>query len=408
MLRNKIGDIIFVGILFSLFYSIRITNLLIILYTTNWLSSRTIWKTNAKDWLALLVISPWLFELISLLYTNDVFEGMKQIEKKIALFLFPFFILHGTTGISRQRDSVFYFVAASTILATFICLVVSISKGVDASSYTFYWYDFTKPINFHPSYLSLIINIVCLWFCQKLILNRNSFSILQKLSIFMALLYFGLITLLLASKIQTLIYFGIVTIGLIIYLKNKILHLGLVICSITCIIIGLIFHKGDLTKRFSSISSFHYQLNAPVSTFNELTIRFALIECSWMLIRENPVLGTGIGDVMNDLDAVYRKVDYKFGYLDQQDPHDQYLRVILGTGSVGLLLFFTSLAVPLWMSIKSKDYLLTWFLVIFGFSFLFESVLERHNGIIIFSILNAVLIFGQRSNVEVDSSLVGG
>lgn len=393
---TKIGSVIFIGILFSFFYSIRITNLLVILYAAYWLSVRA-WSYNVRVWLAILVISPWLFEVVSLLYSNDVQEGLKQIEKRIALFLFPFFILYGTNTVSRYRDSVFYILTYSIVLSTAICLGVSIFNWIETSSYTSYWSDFTKPIDFHPSYLSLIINIACLWIFQKLIHLRNKLTTSQKLGIVILLLYFGLVTLLLASKIQTLIFFVINFVGFIVNVKNKIIRLGFVIATISCIVIGAIFYEGTLIERFSHISNIHYQLDAPVSTFNELTIRFALIECSWKLIKENPVWGTGIGDVMADLDSVYRKVDYKFGYLDRQDPHDQFLRIILGTGTVGLLLFISSLGAPLWIGLKSKDYLLVWFVLVFVISFLFESVLERHNGIIVFSILNAVLIFGQKA-----------
>ena len=150
-------------------------------------------------------------------------------------------------------------------------------------------------------------------------------------------------------------------------------------------------------ERFGHISRIEYKLDAPVETFNELTIRFALIECAWMVVKENLVFGVGIGDVRKELDKVYRKVDYKFGYLDNQDPHNQYLQIAIGSGIVGLLIFLISFLVPLYFSILANDKFYIFFSVLFLFSFLFESVLERHNGIILYSFFNSLLLFGNKS-----------
>src|SRR5260221_3392691 len=395
------SDILLAGIVFSFLFSMRLANGFIILYAFNWLigNNQKTWNLQKTDWVVLLLMLPWLWEAGSLLYTTDIHEGLKQLEKKIPLTIFPFIILHHQGGRLARRDNLFLALTGSVIAVTLFCLIDSTARWIQTGKNTFFWFDLTKVIDFHPTYLSLIINIICIWIWLTLITKKDEWSLQKKIGAVLELIGFGVITILLSSKIQTVIYFAITVVGSFSYYGN--LNWKLIIGLVGVgLMLGAIFANKKVKERFMSIDTYSYRLDAPVSTFTEFTIRLALIEWSWMLIKERPLWGTGIGDVMSDLDSVYRKVDYKFGYLDQQDPHDQYLRIILGTGSIGLFLFISSLAVPFWLAIKSRDFMLIWFILIFGVSFLFESVLERHNGIVIYSILNSVLIFGMEGAEE--------
>ena len=337
---------------------------------------------------------------MSLLYSADVHEGLKQIEKKIPLIIFPFVVLHQHEGKLMKRNNFLLAVTISSVVATIHCLIVSSIHWLQTSENTFFWYGLTGAIGFHPTYLSLIINILCVWICIEVISKRAGLSLQKKIGMVLLFLYFAVLMILLSSKIQLMIFLIITIISICFYAKQNLNWKLMTLVAALGLMMVAVLTIDKMKERFLHINTYHYQLNAPVETFNELTVRLALFECSSILIRQNPVFGTGIGDVMSDLDHVYREVDYKFGYLDHQDPHNQYLRVILGTGSVGLLLLVASFVIPFWLGVRSKDYLLMAFLLIFSVSFLFESVLERHNGIVIFSILNAILILRPEGRVN--------
>lgn len=381
--------------------SIKLCNLFIILYCLNWVVWFIKYPKNFK-WpnpFSFLVILPYLIGILTLFYSEDVKEATFSIEKKLSLILFPIMISMSKNLTQGEKSKIFKLGLGTLLAVTFFYLSFAGYKWVVYGINKFYWKDLTEPLDFHPSYLSLYINLFIYWLGLELIQNWDSWRRGRIIWVLLTLGYFLFVQVLLSSKVQLVISF--VCLGIILFrivsrssLKWKLL---LLISTLTMVLILSTFWKKAPLERFGHISRIEYKLDAPVETFNELTIRFALIECAWMVVKENLVFGVGIGDVRKELDKVYRKVDYKFGYLDNQDPHNQYLQIAIGSGIVGLLIFLISFLVPLYFSILANDKFYIFFSVLFLFSFLFESVLERHNGIILYSFFNSLLLFGNKS-----------
>jgi O-antigen ligase len=187
-----------------------------------------------------------------------------------------------------------------------------------------------------------------------------------------------------------------VIIGLVlIYRKHVVSRKTSIFIVALLFAIGFSVSKSEIKDRYAHIHNFTIpRFDAPDEDFNELTLRLTIFKCATYIIQENLFFGTGVGDVMAELEAVYRKVDFKFGYNNSYDPHNQYLRVCLSTGVIGLALFLTVLITVLIRAFRSGDWLVVGFIILFCTSFLFESILDRHNGIIIYALFHSVLIFG--------------
>jgi O-antigen ligase len=153
-----------------------------------------------------------------------------------------------------------------------------------------------------------------------------------------------------------------------------------------------------IEHRIRNINTTSYRLDNPPKKFNELTIRMALVECSWQVIGPHWLLGVGAGDSYDELDKVYRKNGYQYGYKDRQDPHNEYLHTWVSTGAVGLLFLLSNFGLSLWLAQKRKDSLQVLFIVFFMMSCLFESMLSQQKGIVLFSVLNSLLVFHPGSN----------
>lgn len=407
--HSNLTDLLLTLLAFSFLLSMKVTNVLIIILSINML----IWfvRTPNKQFtfsiVPLLLIMPWLFEILSLIYSDDLAEGFYVVEKKVSLILFPvlFFLRPGFK--LANINSFLKILLISVLTVSSYCLIVAIWKYYALGQNTFYWYDFTRPIGgYHPSYFSLVINFLTFWVFLKLVGGHDSVSHIRMILYIAVLIIFGILILLLSSKLHFLIFATILFLGVFCYFKKKNVKWSFRFLVLILIFTVIVIFKGNLVERYYSIAKLSYSLNAPVESFNELTIRFALLECAWEIISKNTFIGVGVGDTMNELDKIYRANDYKFGYLDRQDPHNQFVRILIGTGVIGLFLFLASISTLLSVGMSNGNYLIVGFVLIFSISFLFESVLERHNGIIIYSILSSILIFGDSGMKRGDISKV--
>src|SRR6478609_1528449 len=220
--HDKASKGILVGIFLLIFFSIRAANILIVLYVINWLAGNS-WKTwswKKRDWLLLLVIAPWLLELVSVFYSTHIVVGLHQVEKRLALVVVPIMTLHSVNNAVSDRTTVFRLATICTVLVTFYCLLVAEYNVLFRSSEMFYWEDFTQPIILEPGYVSLIINIVSIWIICELISKWNSLLPDRKIFYLCLIAYFGVITFLLASKLHGVIFIAIVISGLILVYRR--------------------------------------------------------------------------------------------------------------------------------------------------------------------------------------------
>ncbi len=389
---------ILAGIFLFIFFSIPITNILIILYVLNWLAGNSlkIWSWQKRDWLLLLIISPWILELLSVLYSTHMVIGLHQVEKRLTLLVIPIITLHSANNAVNDRATMFRIAIICTVLVTFYCLLVALYNVLFCSVKMAYWEDFTQPTIFDPGYVSIMINILSIWIICELMSKWDSLLPSRKIFYLSLIAYFGVITFLLASKLHSVIFITIVIIGVVLIYRGHVVSWKASILFIALLAtIGFSISKSKIKERYGHINNFTIpSFDAPDEEFNELTLRLTIFKCSTYIIKENPVFGTGVGDVMAELESVYRKVNFKFGYNNAYDPHNQYLRVCLGTGLVGLALFLATLITLLYIALRSGDWLVVGFMIVYCSSFLFESVLERHSGILIYAFFHSALIFG--------------
>ncbi|MEQ9412677.1 MAG: hypothetical protein RIF39_02530 [Cyclobacteriaceae bacterium] len=192
------------GIFLLFFFSIRITNILIIIYVVNWILGNSFkeWHWQKRDWLILLIVSPWILEVVSVFYSTHITLGLHQVEKRLALFVIPIITLHSVNNAVNDRATLFRIVTLCTVAVTLYCLFFAAYNFFFRNINSFYWEDFTRPIILAPGYVSLIINIVSIWSISELMSEWNSPSPNRKIRHLSLITYFGVITFLLASKLR--------------------------------------------------------------------------------------------------------------------------------------------------------------------------------------------------------------
>jgi O-antigen ligase len=123
-----------------------------------------------------------------------------------------------------------------------------------------------------------------------------------------------------------------------------------------------------------------------ISTNFSTGIRIGVYKCSLKLVKENWILGYGLGDSQDALNSCYYEYD-ELLYKDKYNSHNQYLDILLKSGIIGLLFFLFFLFSNIRNCFKRKDLIAFCVLLFYAFNFLTENILARQTGIILFYFL---------------------
>jgi len=83
--------------------------------------------------------------------------------------------------------------------------------------------------------------------------------------------------------------------------------------------------------------------------------RLISYDIAFKLIKENPIVGTGVGDMYDEMHKGYAKWYPDINHEIQLLPHNQFVVVTLGCGIIGLLLFTVWVFAPLRQVKKGRD-----------------------------------------------------
>lgn len=232
-------------------------------------------------------------------------------------------------------------------------------------------------INQHPIYASIFIAIPILltiyfWF----LLKQRNFILIT-----LPFILINLFTLFILERKGVLLsfLFGLLVIILSLLRKNfsrKILTgfilLALVVSSVFVI-------PSNRFKELYKIQNYSGELK-----FNSTSLRYGIYNCAITKIKESPLFGFGIGDVQNELVECYKTKSELLLDLTYNS-HNQYLSYFLSTGVFGFLLLFIIMLKTIIDSKKNNNILLLSITIFFAFCMLFENILERQSGVILFS-----------------------
>jgi O-antigen ligase len=146
----------------------------------------------------------------------------------------------------------------------------------------------------------------------------------------------------------------------------------------------------DTAKRFREVldtKSYH-----EVVSHSSTSIRYGIYKCSFEKIKESWLFGYGIGDVGQELRKCYKDKSEVL-YIGNFNSHNQYLGIILRVGVFGLLLFIISTILNLIFLYNRKDYSAFSIILMLVFVMLTENIMDRQNGVILFSMLINYFIF---------------
>ncbi len=338
--------------------------------------------------------SLYLLYLLSLLFTTN-FNGVdKTLTTRLSILAFPLIFGLSNTSIktiTQKQIRIFlstYFLVSIIYCGLIVVYFYQVWFFSNIENINLFYAHLTYEmwgINQHPIYASIFIAIAVLS-GLKLVYLSNSKS--YKLIIITGLILQFIMLLFLARK-SIILALGLASvIYLYYYFKNKKQKKYL---FAILVVISIMFLLAPVTqKRFKEVFNIHSY--SKIETTNSTSIRFAIYKCVIENIKEKPIFGHGIGDVKTELDKCYSKTS-SILLKNKYNSHNQYLSVWLSNGIFGIIIFLIFLGSNFKRAFEQKNLLSISLLIFFCVVMLFENILERQSGVILFSLVINLFAF---------------
>lgn len=356
---------------------------LIVLWT--FISFFNIEKTNFKKGIRnkhfWWMLTFFLLTVTSALFSSNKVEAAFSIEVKMSFLLLPFLFFCYNWPIQIIKRCLVSFVSG----CFFACLaLVSRACYFAFTGHPEYFFYTQFSLFIHASYfamyLILAIALVVLlypeWFkTQKnVIYTAYFFVFVFMLTIFLCSSKLGIISFFICAPLILSYKFR----DLLNYKKIALLFIGIVM-------LGFISFKlfPEAFNRLSSLTTINSAVMDKTSS-ESTTVRILIWEQCLNLIKDNFWLGTGAGDVNDDLYAAYETNGLIGAFEHKLNAHNQYFQTFIGLGVIGFLVLLVITFGYFIEGILKKHFLLFIFSLLIVLNFLVESMLQTSAGVLYF------------------------
>ena len=345
-------------------------------------------------WLPLLLSMPFLFYLLSLAYSEDLFGGYKYIERTILLMVLPFVLYfnRSTISLSVLQSSLRFLALTMTLLSAYVISTMLLDSTFTAASHTrdAYYLIRTKLESLsglHPTYFSLLNALALLALLYEL--KSGGFKLLGKIFSYLALAII-IASLLIASSKMIL---SACLLSALIVLSEGLSRRAILIRLTLMAAAGLIlvFSVRPLRERVFTLVAAVQQTE--VEEHNPDSMRQAIYQCTWEVIAEQPFLGTGIGDAQAALSKKYAENGFPLAKERGFNTHNQYLHLWLSVGFFPFLIFIASILIQFLIGIVMRNRLHIAFVVLVSLSFLSENLLARQDGVFAYAFFSSAFCY---------------
>lgn len=420
---NKIFSFFLLAVACTLIFRKPCTWLIFAFAIFNMLYFKKIKLSRKALILASIIASPFLLELL-LFWNNDSFaQGVKSIEKTVALVLFPIIILGNYKRISFQKLLQFYVNSTTLLMIVFAVRFAFVFP----ENITKYWhgihlwemgYVFANSIGIHAPALNMhlaFVSISALYLLlQKWQMKKNIGFVFLSFLIFVFSFFFVLLVNTRMALLNVLVGYLLVVFSFftVHFDLKKIVLYTVVIGGVVCGVLFLFIQKNPYMKEKYSSVTFAYmdkvgkldEIDHPeIKVFNSLVTRVSIWKSAWELSLQHLPFGVGAADGKPELVNYYKQTHQYFLAKYAFPTHNQFLDSLLKFGVLGPLVVLLFIGAIGHLGIDLKNALVFSFFFLFFTSNLTDDFLLRFDGITFsgfwFSIFGSLWL-QQKSNVH--------
>lgn len=385
--------VLFTLLLVSLPFSLRVTNITVVITFAYWLFIDR--SKVVRDYTTLIfLIILFLSYMIGTTYSQNLSEALFDLEKHLPLLLFP--IIFSTIIVTeRQRTYLCITFLTTVIIAMLYCLgweafahYKVYGRLYPANFDYFRLSELTQITQLEPPYFGMYIGLALLILSNLFKRRMISIHVFLSLSLFSGifLLFSGARTATIASIIALFVFWTV----------QKRFKIVLILTLTMVVIAIIVFYDSVLRGRFKEAVTLRNPNEA--KTYSSLSLRLDKWNSAFSVIKRNLFFGVGTGDHQAALNKSYLENNVYEAYDKKYNAHNQYLEITVALGLVGLFCLLSTLAVGLYHSFARKDWIYFSFILLFSVCILTESMLERQKGVVFFSFFNSFLAFSSKKD----------
>lgn len=323
----------------------------------------------------------FIITILSALMSDNKIESLFSIEIKLSFLILPYLVFCFRWPIGLLKKCFISFVSGCFFACIYLIIRALIYKYNNHSEYFFYSL-FSKFLHtaYFSMYLLLAISIISIYYTKWFNSQKNIIY-----SSYIFIFTFGICIILCSSKIGILSLL-IIAIILFYYKFKTILSLkniGVFILSLSLIIITINKLLPNSLDRFNSLTNIslkHQDKKSSEST----TLRILIWEQSINLIKNNFLLGTGVGDANDELYKKYQSNGIDVAFDEKLNAHNQFLQTFIGIGIFGFILLCIISIREIFIAYNKKNILMFVFFIIISLNFFVESMLQTSAGVLFF------------------------
>lgn len=350
--------------------------------------------TKNKSQLAL--IGFYMLLAIGLLWTDNQKAGGFDLEVKMSLIIFPLLFLFLRYTKAYIKFVMYSFLLGILIGASYLLYQSYLFYQINHAIDSFFYINLSTII--HPSYLSFYVVTAILVLLIDLRYRVLGLFKYDALTVsFLAFLF--VLNMLLLSKIGIVVGLFVIlffTIQWIVTKKKYVLGLGILLMLVFSFYIS--YQKSIYVKQRVNELVVGLTATEGDESNSSTGIRLKIWKEGLLLIKEQPFLGHGTGDVKDVLMKKYQQNGIDDAYTKKLNAHNQFIQVGIGLGMLGLCVFLSVFYFGLVNGLKQHNYFIFGFLWISIIFMLPESILENQAGTIFFGLFFS--LFNQKSVVN--------
>ncbi len=355
----------------------------------------------------LILTSAFFVNLIGTVYSPDKKPAFNDMERQLAIFLFPVLVSASGLKLAAHRDAllkVFGFTCVITVLYLFIYsfrLIAYNHLPVSNLFSTFFTnHNFSAPVEMHATYLSMYI---CLSLTSYLF-----FFLKEKTGNYK--IFYGICILILLAGLMQLasraVFISTLFIILVLYPlfiekgASRSKFLMIVFPIILVAFIG-IYRIDWFRKRY--ISELRNDLTQVSINNDIIEPRIIRWRVAWKLFQQNPLLGYGSGTEKKILMENYFEKKLYNSYLNKLNAHNEYLSIMLKTGIWGLLVYLFTLIYGYIAAWYNRDIVFAGFVSLIAVVSFSENILDVNKTIFFYSFFFSLFIYSSKNLLPVNT-----